>query len=123
MLHALLPEPATESRGDGQPAKFVDRGISLLLQEMLTLGARRARMQVYLCGGARMVPNPEFKDLLNIGERNVQSARSVLKAMHLRIRAESTGGMIGRTVKLYVNTGKVTVRTIKDGEWLLSEKK
>ncbi|HNT75435.1 MAG TPA: chemotaxis protein CheD [Anaerolineae bacterium] len=119
ILHALLPTPTTESRVNGRPTKYVDRGIVLLLESLFKHSAKRFRLLVYLCGGAKMVTTMGFEDMLNIGERNVIAAHEVLEAHNLRIRAEATGGAAGRTVKLYIATGKVTVRTLRGGEEVL----
>lgn len=119
MLHALLPTPASESRVDGRPTKYVDRGMSLLLEALFKLGAKRFRLMAYLCGGAKMITATGFEDMLNIGDRNVAAAREALAAERLRLYAEATGGAAGRTVKLYIATGLVTVKTLKGGEEIL----
>jgi chemotaxis protein CheD len=67
ILHALLPTPTTESRVDGRPTKYVDRGTRLLLESLAKHGAKRYRLIAYLCGGAKMVTATGFEDMLNIG--------------------------------------------------------
>ncbi len=121
ILHALLPTPTTESRVDGRPTKYVDRGTRLLLESLAKHGAKRYRLIAYLCGGAKMVTATGFEDMLNIGERNITAAHEVLEAHNLRIRAEATGGSVGRTVKLYIANGLVTVRTLRGGEEVLGK--
>lgn len=120
ILHALLPTPTTESRVNGRPTKYVDRGIALLLESMFKHGAKRFRLMTYLCGGAKMVTTTGFEDQLNIGERNIVAAREAFETHRLQLRAEAIGGAAGRTVKLYIATGKVTVRTLRGGEQVLS---
>lgn len=115
MLHALLPSAAS-SRDSGNVTKFVDKGVPMLLQEMEKAGAKKRRLDVYMCGGAQMLTAPGFNNTLNIGDRNVAAAEVVLKDLGLRLLTQDTGGNSGRTVKLLVSTGKITVRTLGQGE-------
>jgi chemotaxis protein CheD len=67
-----------------------------------------------------MLSAPGFKNALNIGERNVAAAEEALKMHGLKVMAQSTGGNSGRTVRLFVDTGKVTVKTLGQGEVILN---
>ena len=117
MLHALLPTALNEgNRGDNNPVKYVDRGTPLLVGSLLKLGARRGRLIGYLCGGAQVLTALDLSDFLNIGERNVRAAESALSAENIHIRARSTGGYSGRTVRLYVSDGRVTAKSLEHGE-------
>ena len=118
MLHALLPT-IPNGQPPGNPAKFVDQGVPLLLESLLELGARRTRLIAKLCGGAQMVGS-ESNRALNIGRLNVLAVEAALEAVQLKIRAQSTGGHCGRTVKFYLADGTVTVRTLQQGEQVLS---
>jgi chemotaxis protein CheD len=108
LAHFVLPTSA-EGRSAGPGAKFVDTGIPLLIGEMERLGAARSRLVLKIVGGARMITAPGVNGALNIGDRNVASARSTLAGLGLRIAAEDTGGVRGRTVRLNVGTGTLTV--------------
>ncbi len=120
MLHALLPSMPQNEKVNGMPAKFVDQGIPILLNEVMALGAQKSRLTVHICGGAHMLLSPGFKQALNIGERNVVAAKEGLQAAGLQIKAEAVGGNSGRTVKLYVASGLITVKTLGQGETVLS---
>ncbi len=120
VLHALLPTaPGANGQNKGNSAKFVDQGTPLLVEALLKLGARRSRLIAYLCGGARVLSALDLDDFLNIGERNVLAAESALRTEHIRVQARATGGRIGRTVRLYVVDGRVTVKSLKHGEQAL----
>ena len=56
---------------------------------------------------------------LNIGTRNVAAAHKALRSAGVRIVAHATGGSSGRTVKLRIADGQVTVKTLEDGEKVL----
>lgn len=113
LLHALLPD---NSNRPGKATKFVQPGTDTLIAAMLKRGARRHGLIAYLCGGAKMIIAPGFENTLNIGSRNIAAAKQALQSARIRLRAEETGGNIGRTVRLYINRGRVTVKTLKDGE-------
>ncbi len=116
MLHALLPGTANKTDTPGNPSKFVDLGVPLLLDEVLKIGASREQLVVRICGGAHMLTAPGFKNTLNIGERNVETAREMIQSMGFTIQAEDTGGSSGRTAKLYIAAGDMTIRTMGQKE-------
>jgi chemotaxis receptor (MCP) glutamine deamidase CheD len=120
MLHALLPAAVNGDKGTGSLARFVDRGIPLLIDALLDRGAIRSRLTAYLCGGARMFADPGLDDLASIGERNVLAAQAALQDAGIGIAAQATGGHIGRTVKLHIATGLVSVRAVGQGERALN---
>lgn len=120
MLHALLPAMPITDKPNGLPAKFVDQGLPLLIKAVVALGAQRSRLVVHLCGGAQMLTAPGFNNTLNIGERNVTAASTLLQAAGLRVKAQATGGHSGRTVRLYAANGQVIVKTLGQGEIVLS---
>ena len=91
----------------------------LLVDALLKLGARRFRLTAKLCGGARLLAAAGF-DMMDIGERNVQAAEAALQAMNFQIQARATGGYMGRTVRLYLADGTVTVKTIESSERALT---
>jgi chemotaxis protein CheD len=55
---------------------------------------------------------PGFKRALNIGERNTAAALETLTALSFRVAAQDCGGNLGRTVRLYVANGRMTVRAM-----------
>jgi chemotaxis protein CheD len=114
MLHALLPTNPNGNSNGGNPLKFVDQGTPLLLKSLSKLGAKRTRLVAQLYGGAQALSALGFEDddLASIGKRNVLAAQTVLKAAGIPIQAEATGGRIGRTVRLHIVDGKITVRSL-----------
>lgn len=121
MLHALLPAASCNKRRS-KPTKFVDQGLSLLIQALLERGARRERLVASLCGGARMLSDDSFNGSLQIGENNARAAEVALLAAGVWVQAQETGGRVGRTVRLYIATGRVTVKTLKTGERAIRKK-
>jgi chemotaxis protein CheD len=120
MLHALLPTAPNEGKARSNPTRFVQQGVPILLDDLLKQGAIRFRMRAVLCGGARMMSSPVFDGRFNVGEKNVRVAESVLQSLNIPIWARATGGNQGRTIKFCLANGQVTVRTMRDGEQVLT---
>jgi chemotaxis protein CheD len=118
LLHAMLPE--NTGRAPAQVTRYVDSGIAHMLQELTAQGVAPHRLVIHLTGGAHMLTAPGFKNILNIGARNVEMARTVLQHRGLAVAGADTGGHWGRTVKLFVCNGRVTVRSVGRGEQDLS---
>ncbi|MGE3857358.1 MAG: chemotaxis protein CheD [Dehalococcoidia bacterium] len=113
MAHMVLPD-STQGRATARSeAKFVDVAVPLVMQELTALGALKARMQVSLVGGAAMLPVRSGMEQMNIGARNAAAAHAAVKAQGLRVRLEDLGGTQGRTVRLAVRTGEVTISTAR----------
>jgi chemotaxis protein CheD len=106
LAHVMLP--ATPPEGTrGADGRFADRAVPALVDAVLALGARRARLEAILVGGARMFA---LGSSLDIGARNESAVREALAAARLPVRAAVTRGSTGRTIRVHTDTGVVTVR-------------
>jgi chemotaxis protein CheD len=114
LAHIVLPESWSAGKGgQGQPAKFADTAVPLLLEKVLGLGARRGRLQAVLCGGAQMFPASSGRSSgLEIGRRNHEGTLAALREARVPVRGSSVGGSSGRSVDVDVATGAVTVRAV-----------
>ncbi len=108
MLHAMLPT-STGQQDPSKPARNVEEGLPRLLEAMRKAGARRQALCAALVGGAAMF---EFTgpSMLEIGSRNIDVARKMLKDYHIPLLASDVGGNRGRTVLVKVANATVTVR-------------
>ena len=111
MVHVVLPQ--NNGLPGSNAAKYADTAIPLLLDEMVKKGSIRNRLIVKIAGGAQMTLAPGLRDTFKTGERNLAQIASVLQRERINLAAADTGGNIGRTVKLYIRTGIVTVKTAK----------
>ena len=116
MAHVLLPSRSLSTRGPLNEAKFPETAVPVLVERMTTLGAHARRMTARLVGGASMFANLSPTGAVQMGERNVVASRQALAALGIPVVAESTGGTMGRSVRLRVADGSVLVRTLTDGE-------
>ncbi len=106
MAHMVLPD-STAARSTPAGAKFVDIAIPLLLQELQAKGALTRRLRICLAGGAQMLQNSSAA--MQIGLRNADAAHQQLAERGLTVAGESLGGTRGRTMRLSIGTGRVTV--------------
>ena len=83
---------------------------------MYALGGSRNRLTAKIAGGSQMFSFAQATDVMRIGDRNVESVRSVLKAMSIRLVAEDVGGNYGRTVELLLDSGAFVIKTVNKGE-------
>uniref|UniRef100_A0A7C4Q4M8 Probable chemoreceptor glutamine deamidase CheD n=1 Tax=Bellilinea caldifistulae TaxID=360411 RepID=A0A7C4Q4M8_9CHLR len=110
LLHAVLPHRLNGA--DPYCAKYVDSGIEGLLNAMLKAGADRRNLIVRMAGGANMLTAAGLSQTFDVGTRNIESALETLQRLNLPLHAQETGGHSGRTVRVYVASGRVTVRVV-----------
>ncbi len=118
MVHVLLPRSAG---GDVvNKAKYADTGIVLLAQKLAAqMAPVKPVFKCKLAGGAHMFNYSSMtmkNDLLNVGARNVQVCKEVLKAMRIPIVAEDTLGTYGRTITFDPETELLLIKTAGQGE-------
>ncbi len=118
LLHAALP--LSKAGGGLAPAKYVDAGFDVLLHTMIRAGVQKQRIVVQIAGGSNLLTAPGFANTLDIGRRNIAAAELVIAREGLRIAAADVGGHGGRTVRLYVGSGKMTVQTLGQDEKVLA---
>jgi chemotaxis protein CheD len=110
MIHIVLARHQGSSTSD--LGKFADTGVPLLLNEIITKGANKSRLIVKIAGGAQMTIAPGLRDTFKTGERNLVQILYSLEQEDVGLKAADVGGNLGRTVKLHIDTGIVTVKTV-----------
>jgi chemotaxis protein CheD len=118
LAHVLLPNESM-SRDQSNPAKFPSTVLPILLKEMRELGAALPRIRAKIVGGASMFGNVLVSNGVNIGERNVIATRDALAVARVPIIAEDTGSNYGRSVYLFIEDGRVEVRSLRGGSRVL----
>lgn len=114
LLHFMLPESHIDpEKARRNPWMFADTGIPLLFKEAYKYGAEKARLVVKIAGGSQIMDDKGF---FNIGKRNYAAMRKIFWRNNVLIKAEDVGGMINRTVRLEMATGKVWMKTSGEGE-------
>ncbi|AIJ05774.1 chemoreceptor glutamine deamidase [Methanocaldococcus bathoardescens] len=105
MAHSVLPETRDENVRD--PGKYVNTAIPALITKMTIAGARANKLVAKLAGGAAMF---KTNNSMNIGAKNVEMAKKLLKQYGIPLKGEDTGGNRSRIVKFYLRDGKVEVK-------------
>ena len=109
MAHVVLPECTP---GREPTAKFADVAVPELIEILKKMGAAPNRLEIKLAGGAHMTSaSAPGIPVMRIGDRNIEAVRAQLKKLGLKAKAENLGGNKGRTVRLDVESGRVTVVT------------
>ena len=80
MVHIMLPE--SSGRMD-RPGKYADTAVPLLVSELNALGSKNRSIIAKMIGGASMFEY--FGTNLNIGERNAEKVRMMLKEHHIQL--------------------------------------
>ena len=111
MAHILLPTPSLAKPG-ASAQKFPETAIPLVLEEMTSLGANPQRVTARVVGGAAMFGNMVPAGSIQMGERNLVACR---RTLNIPVVGEAVGGSFGRSVHFHVDTGVVSISSVKAG--------
>ena len=111
LLHCMLPD-STQIRNNSNVAKFADTGIKELLRQLEIKGVSRMRLKSKIAGGAQMFAFDSKSEMMQIGNRNVEACKSILKQLQIPIVAEDTGLNYGRTVTFYPETCNFEIKSV-----------
>lgn len=112
LVHCQLPLSLDDKpQAMRQPARYVDTGVSLLLEEMQRLGAKLESVTICVAGGAQVL---DADSVFKIAQRNHSVFRKLMWKNGLLIAAEDIGGTRPRTMSLDIGSGVVAV--VKDQE-------
>lgn len=114
MVHIMLPY--NQEGAKGNIFKYADTGIVETLRKMEAFGALRTRIVAKIAGGAKMFDIPGGGSLGNIGLRNAESVRIVLKKERIRLLSEDVGSNYARTLLFDASTGEGLIRAYGKGE-------
>jgi chemotaxis protein CheD len=109
MIHYMLPlSKISPDKAKAKPGMFADTGIPTLLKKILGAGASKDRLIVKIAGGAQLM---DQNKVFNIGERNYLVLRKLLWKNRILIDKEDVGGTASRTMRLEMDTGRVTIKS------------
>lgn len=108
MVHCLLPHAsAARDKARQNPYMFVNTGVAMMVRQLIDLGAERDRLVFKAAGGANM----RHDTLFNTGLRNFEALEKLLSRNNVTLAASNTGGTIPRTMFLYLDSGRVVMRS------------
>ncbi len=104
LAHVVLPRGHKDREGV-TPGKYATSAIPLLVEKVLSLGARKGRLVANLAGGASIHASG-----LDIGQRNARMARKILGEKGIPVLEEEVGGNFGRVLCLRIRDGGISLR-------------
>ncbi|CAG7841088.1 Chemoreceptor glutamine deamidase CheD [Clostridium haemolyticum] len=114
LAHIMLPD-STQFSNITNPMKFADLAIPILLSKMEKKGAIKRHLKAKIAGGASMFDFSDKSMIIDIGNRNSESVKKVLRKLGIPIVSEDTGGNKGRTMVFNTEDGVVEIRTVGMG--------
>ena len=109
LLHLMLPESSiSPDKAVNQPAMFADTGLPLLFRSLGGMNAQRARLKIFVAGGASVLGDSQ---IFRIGERNVENTLGWLQRNNFRVDRREVGGGINRSVHFELATGNGQLKT------------
>lgn len=113
LCHIMLPDSSFFYR-DVTPGKFADLAIPQMVLE-ITKGRKNSSLVAKIAGGASMFDFLDGK-ANNIGDRNIIAVKEKLKELGIPIISKDTGGNVGRTMIVHLDTFAVDIRTVNREE-------
>jgi chemotaxis protein CheD len=110
LVHCQLPLSLDDpEQAKLRPARYVDSGVSLLLDQMQQCGAQLGSISICVAGAAQVTSG---EGVFKIAQRNHNVFRKLMWKNSLIIQAEDTGGDRPRTLSVDVGSGSVHI--VKD---------
>jgi chemotaxis protein CheD len=116
ICHAFLPDSSEAKRGGHEPqvCRFVDTALQNMLESMDKVGVPRRDLVLKLFGGSSgiAVRGMEYSSY-DIGRRNVEMARKLLRFARLELTVQDVGGNQGRKLMFNTRTGEVWIKRLR----------
>ena len=111
--HYMLP---TWNGNDLASPKYGNIAIDKLIEKMRVMGSRIEDLEAKLFGGGELLDVGGGKSATQIGERNIQIAKSMLDSYKIPVVAQSLGGKRGRKILYLTDTGEVRHKFLEKRE-------
>lgn len=111
LIHCLLPQAnVSPDKAAANPHMFVSTGVVDMVKTLLKIGASRERLIIKAAGGAKMM---RVNNMFDVGARNAAAVQKLLQYNKMRLAGTDFGGSIPRTMYLYMDTGRVVVKSLR----------
>ncbi len=109
MNHFLLPEvPSTERTTTGSAARYGSVAMERLINDVLSLGGRRDRLEVKVFGGARVIDSS-----FDVGGENARFVLDYVRREGLKLTGQDLGGQSARRVHFFPGTGRALRKLLR----------
>jgi chemotaxis protein CheD len=112
MSHFLLPNRSTPA-GSVLDGRYGEEVMLLMLQELASMTVKPAECVGKVFGGGNMFPGQTRDDARNVGIKNGEAARALLRSHRIPIVSESLFGVGHRQIIFDVSNGDVWARQVK----------
>ncbi len=116
ICHPMLPRCPANLLGNRASTRYVDFAIRDLAQQLGSLGAARAEIQVKLFGGADVLVVVDNHSRPTVGRLNLEMALRTLEEEGFSVAASSLGGRSGVQIQFHTDTGEVILRRLDRSE-------
>lgn len=107
MCHCVLP---TRSQSYGPlDGNHCEGALQLFLRELRRTATQAGQYRVYLMGGARMSLGLRNANRVSVGERNVETCRTLLRQAGFNISSEHVGASGPRRIEFNLGNGTIEV--------------
>lgn len=110
MNHYLLPT-ASGTVSEDEKGRYGDTAIERIFWLMEKLDPDLSQLEAQVYGGGAVVGHLDVSG--NIGERNIDMARTKLRERHIRVVRHKVGGKNGMRVYLDTRTGQVDLKMVQ----------
>jgi chemotaxis protein CheD len=109
MNHFMLPHHEGEPDGPlSESARYGAYAMEVLVNHLLSLGARRERLEAKIFGAGRIVPG-----MSDVGAKNAKFAVEYLERERIPVLAQDLGRVEASKVYFFPRTGRVLVKRLK----------
>jgi len=107
LIHCLLPVAREAREGKTlNPCMYVNTGVPHMIKAMYAKGAKRERLIIKAAGCGRMM---NVSNTFDTGAANFAALNKLLALNDFALSNSDVGGSIPRTIRLYMDTGRVMV--------------
>jgi chemotaxis protein CheD len=107
MNHFMLPSREGDASIMSEPARYGTHAMEMLINNLLSMGARRERLEAKVFGAGRVMSG-----MSDVGAGNASFALAYLERERIPVKARDVGGHHVRKVYLFVESGRVLVKGI-----------
>ena len=117
MAHVMLPDSTRIPSQQGNRFKFMDTCLKDMYDELISKEKiPSGRLKAKIAGGAKMFAHRSTNSMLNVGEQNIEKAKTMLSQWRIPVKAEDTGGKNGRTITFDPSDYSLHIKTVGVGE-------
>lgn len=107
IIHIALPNPLRIEDNGNRCCYFASTGLPFFINQFAReYGCAKSELNIRIFGGA---DSNRRNDTFNVGKRNVETTRRILKDMNLDIHYAETGENVSRTIELDVDNGDINI--------------